>query len=112
MSGLPVKVPVLWAFGGVFLALIIASLTTLLLASGKPQADYTELKQRMRTWWVMVGIFAVAVVVSRNTAVVFFAILSFLALKEYLSLIPTRRADRRVLFWAYLAVPLQFHDIR
>ena len=29
--------------------------------------------------------------------------------KEYLSLIPTRRADRRVLFWAYLGVPLQFY---
>ena len=29
-------------------------------------------------------------------------------IKEYLSLIPTRRADRRVLFWAYLCVPLQY----
>jgi phosphatidate cytidylyltransferase len=34
---------------------------------------------------------------------------SFLALKEFLSLIPTRRADRRVLFWAYLAIPLQYY---
>jgi len=33
---------------------------------------------------------------------------SFLALKEYLSLIPTRRADRIVLFWAYLAIPIQY----
>src|SRR5690606_22377283 len=34
---------------------------------------------------------------------------SFLALKEYLSLIPMRRADRRVLFWAYLAIPVQYY---
>jgi len=34
--------------------------------------------------------------------------LSFLALKEYLSLIPTRRADRRVLAWAYLSIPFQY----
>jgi phosphatidate cytidylyltransferase len=40
---------------------------------------------------------------------VFLAFVSFLALKEYLSLIPTRRADRRVLFWAYLAIPSQFY---
>jgi phosphatidate cytidylyltransferase len=39
---------------------------------------------------------------------VFLAFLSFLALKEYLSLIPTRRADRGVLLWVYLAVPLQY----
>jgi len=30
-------------------------------------------------------------------------------LKEYLSLIPTRRADRRVLFWAYLSIPFQYY---
>jgi phosphatidate cytidylyltransferase len=39
---------------------------------------------------------------------VLFAFASFLAFKEYLSLIPTRRADRRVLFWAYLAIPVQY----
>jgi phosphatidate cytidylyltransferase len=37
--------------------------------------------------------------------------LSFLALKEYFSITPTRRADRRVLFWAYLTIPLQFYWI-
>ena len=41
-------------------------------------------------------------------SLVFFALVSFLALKEYFSLIPTRRADRRVLFWAYLTIPLQY----
>jgi len=34
---------------------------------------------------------------------------SFLALKEYLSLIPSRKADRRPLFWAYLAIPIQYY---
>ncbi len=34
---------------------------------------------------------------------------SFLALKEYLSIIPTRRADRRVLFFLYLAIPIQYY---
>ena len=42
-------------------------------------------------------------------SLVFFAFISFLALKEYLSLIPTRRADRRALFWLYLAIPLQYY---
>jgi phosphatidate cytidylyltransferase len=56
----------------------------------------------------MVAIFAGAIAFRRNIAIAFFALLSFLALKEYLSLIPTRRADRRVLFWVYLAVPLQY----
>ena len=53
-------------------------------------------------------VFAMAISFRRSIAIGFFAILSFLALKEYLSLIPTRRADRRVLFWVYLCVPLQY----
>ena len=43
-----------------------------------------------------------------NCPCCFFVLVSFLALKEYFSIIPTRRADRRVLFWAYLAVPVQY----
>lgn len=56
----------------------------------------------------MVIIFSVAILLSRNISISFFALISFLAFKEYTSLIPTRRADRRVLFWAYLAIPIQY----
>jgi phosphatidate cytidylyltransferase len=56
----------------------------------------------------MVTVFSVAILFSRALSIAFFAFVSFLALKEYLSLIPTRRADRRVLFWAYLAIPVQY----
>ena len=55
------------------------------------------------------GDFSIAITLNTTTAVVFFGFLSFLALKEFLSLIPTRRADRRVLFWAYLSIPLQYY---
>ena len=57
----------------------------------------------------MVTVFTLAIVVSRTVSIVFFGFLSFLALKEYFSIIPTRRADRRVLFWAYLAIPMQYY---
>jgi phosphatidate cytidylyltransferase len=100
--------PVAWALGGVFLLLVLATLAVWLLGRLRPQADWTELRLRVRTWWVMAGVFAVALVLSRKVSLVFFAFVSFLALKEYLSLIPTRRADRGVLFWAYLAIPVQY----
>lgn len=62
----------------------------------------------MRSWWVMASVFAVAIGLDRRLSFFFLGFVSFLALKEFLSLIPTRRADRRVLFWAYLAIPVQF----
>ena len=40
---------------------------------------------------------------NQTVAVIFLAFISYLALKEYLSLIPTRRIDRAILLFAYLA---------
>jgi phosphatidate cytidylyltransferase len=97
-----------WALAGIFSVLVVATLAVWILGRWKPQADWTELRQRVRTWWIMAAVFAVALALSRRVSLVFFAFVSFLALKEYLSLIPTRRADRGVLFWAYLAIPVQY----
>ena len=105
---LDVAANVLWAIGGVFGVLILASLVVATLRRARPGADFGELSSRIRSWWVMVTVFTLALVLDRTVSLFFFAFLSFLALKEYLSLIPTRRADRRVLFWAYLAIPFQF----
>jgi phosphatidate cytidylyltransferase len=103
--------PVAWALAGIFTLLVLATVAVWLLGRLRPQADWTELHLRVRTWWVMAGVFAVALLLSRRVSLVFFAFVSFLALKEYLSLIPTRRADRGVLFWAYLAIPVQYYWI-
>lgn len=100
---------VLVALGGVAAALFVASALVRVLRWLRPDRDHTELRLRVRTWWVIAWTFGLAVLLSPATSVVFLAFVSFLALKEYLSLIPTRRADRRVLFWAYLAIPFQYY---
>ena len=89
--------------------LILASLLVYLIAKSKPEKDFSELIQRTKSWWIMLGIFTIAFVTNRLVSLFFLGFLSFLALKEYFSIIPTRRADRRVLFWAYLAIPIQFY---
>ena len=100
---------VLYALGGVFAVLVLASVIVGVLAAVRRNKDYSELKLRMRSWWIMIGIFSGAILLSPTSAVVFWGFVSFLALKEYLSLIPTRRADRRVVFWAYLAIPIHYY---
>jgi len=100
---------VLWSLGGLYGILIIASMISFFIKKMKSDKDYTELMQRIKSWWVMITIFTLAMILSRNVSLVFFGFISFLALKEYFSIIPTRRADRRVLFWAYLAIPFQYY---
>jgi phosphatidate cytidylyltransferase len=100
---------VLRALGGLYAILVAASVSVLWLRWRAPEKDRTELVQRIRSWWLIVSIFTAAMLMSRNVSVAFFAFVSFLALKEYLSIVPTRRADRRVLFWAYLSIPIQYY---
>ena len=100
--------PVRWTIIGIVGLLIFSSIVVRVLAWMR-QKDLREVKQRIQTWWLLTFLFVGALVASRSVSILFFAFTSFLALKEYLSLIPTRRADRRVLFWAYLANLLQYY---
>ncbi len=95
-----------WVMGAL---LVVASLVSVALVKLRPERDYRELRLRIKTWWWISGVFALSVLFNRMVSVLVFGLVSFLAFKEYLSLIPTRRADHRVLFWAYLAVPMQYY---
>lgn len=101
--------PVSWSLAGIVLLLIGATGIIYLLKWLNPEKDYLELQQRMGSWWIIALFLVSALLLSHQVAIVFFAFVSFLALKEYLSLIPTRRVDRRVLFWAYLGGFLQYY---
>lgn len=68
-----------------------------------------ELWLRTRTWWVIVLLIAASIALPSWVPVALFGLISFLAFKEFVTLVPTRRADHRVLFWAYLAIPLQYY---
>ncbi len=108
MTWTPPPANVAWCMAGIVSLLATSSVVVALLTRFQPQKDHTELTQRVRSWWVIVALILGVLLISRGLAIFFFAFISYLALKEYLSLIPTRRADRRVMFWAYLAIPIQY----
>lgn len=101
--------PVRIVIGAIYGLLIAASLLIALLGRTRPGAATAELTQRVVSWWWMITVFTIAVLTSRVVSTVFLGFVSFLALKEYLSLIPTRRVDRGIMLWAYLAIPVQFY---
>ncbi len=98
---------VLLVLGGLALLLLLATLVVAWITRGRPPGN--ELRLRVKSWWLILGLFALAILLGAKGAVWLFGLVSFLALKEYFSLIPTRRSDRRVLFWAYLSIPLQYY---
>lgn len=104
--GLPI--PVWWTLAGVYGLLGLATVITAGLAWVQREQDYRELIARTRSWWAIVTVFMLSLCLNHTVSIVFFALLSFLALREYLSLIPTRLSDRHVIIWGYLAIVLQY----
>lgn len=100
---------VIYALGGVYALLVVATAVVWAMGRGGASAANRELAARVRSWWWIISAFTVAIVIDRAVSTAFLALISYLALKEYLSLIPTRRIDRSVLLWAYLAIPAQYY---
>jgi phosphatidate cytidylyltransferase len=95
----------------VLMLLIVASAISIALKVKNPNRDYSNLRQRIKSWWWMIALIFVALVMGKKSSVIFFGFLSFLALKEFCSIASLRQADRRVLFWAYLAIPVQYYFV-
>lgn len=92
---------------GMYIALFGISAITFILQLMKK--DVENFKIRMKSFWIIAIMFTIALCFNKLFAIIFISLISYLALKEYLSLIPTRRTDRRVMLWAYLAIPIQFY---
>lgn len=99
----------------IFVILLIVGLLTVvsigLFIAGKifPKADLGELKARTKSWWKMSAIFIGAVFISYKVSYFFLAFLSFVAFRELYSVLGFRDSDRRAIFWALLAVPIQYY---
>ncbi len=92
-----------------FSGLIIASLIVFIKKQRYPEKDYQELLLRTRSWWWMIILIVGVLLLGAKATTIFFAFVSFLALKEFYSITPLRAVDRRLAFWAYLAIPLQYY---
>lgn len=77
--------------------------------SESARATVENLNARIRAWWVMVAILAGALALGWTATIVLFGLLSFYALREFLSLTPTKPADHWPLLAAfYLFLPAQY----
>ena len=104
----PIAWPLVWGLGGVIALLTLGALAAALLPRLRPGRDYTELTQRVNSWWVMVALLAVALALGWQATLVLFAVISFIALREFLSLAPARQEDRLIILGAYLVVPMSY----
>jgi phosphatidate cytidylyltransferase len=75
---------------------------------GLNAAALTTFNRRVRVWWIFYALLLVAFF-SPALTVAIFGLMSFEALREFITLTPTRRADHRALFWTLIFfTPMQY----
>jgi len=92
---------------GVLGLLLLGSIAALVLPRMQP-GKWADLGPRMRSWWVMALLVGAALLAGWQATAILFALISFLALKEYLTLAPTRKEDRAIVLLAYVSVIVNY----
>lgn len=104
---------ILKLFGGILALLTVSSTIGAVLQQkvtsegGRKVVD--NLVARTNAWWIMAALFAAAITLGRTATLLMFSGASFFALREFITLTPTRRGDHRSLFWAFFIIlPLNY----
>ena len=100
---------------GVACILIVATIIGQILkrrAAPNVSPGVENLNARINAWWAMVALMGFAFLGGRSGAVLLFAFCSFAALREFVTLINTKRADHLALATAFFVIlPLQYYAI-
>jgi len=116
-TAMPSETAARWLVGGTLIILGVATIIGQILrlraksdtAPPDRRRTVANLNARIRAWWIMVAVFASANYFGRTGATILFALISFLALREMLTLTPTRRGDHHTMFWAFFVlIPIQY----
>lgn len=91
--------------GSLVLATIIAAILGF-ANRGKTNSTLRNLNQRIAAWWAMAIGLAVTLLIGETAVIVLFLVLSFLALREFLTIAPTHRSDHKTLVWLVYVIPL------
>jgi phosphatidate cytidylyltransferase len=106
--------PLGWLVGGVVVLLVVASTIGWILdrhATGATtRATVANINARIRAWWVMATLFMLSLLTGPVGSILLFSLISMLALREFVTLAPTRLADHRTLFWSFFIItPVQYY---
>lgn len=106
--------PTFWIFTTLLMVLTAATVVGQMLRRqtelGVNPAVVEQFNLRVRSWWMLTAMLAVGFLLGPSVTVALFGGLSFWALREFITLTPTRIADHRTLFWVFFVfTPLQFY---
>jgi phosphatidate cytidylyltransferase len=77
--------------------------------SGLDAAIIETFQSRVRAWWILFSVLVASFYIGHTATIVLFGLISFWALREFITLTPTRLGDHRTLFFVFfIFTPLQY----
>jgi phosphatidate cytidylyltransferase len=107
--GRDISIEIIYVLAIIFGVLIVCSVSFWAIARTRSTPLIKELIVRTRSWWYMAIGIAVVVTTPPIIGTVLIGYVSFVALREMLSIARFRTADRTAMFAAYFAIPVQFY---
>ena len=103
-----------WLLLGIALTILAGLLLIGKLLSRQSESEINPVivrtfNRRIASWMSICVVLALALVFPRSLTVFLFFVLSFWAMREFITITSTRRADHRTLFWVFVIfTPLQY----
>ncbi|MRG87191.1 phosphatidate cytidylyltransferase [Salinibacillus xinjiangensis] len=104
-------VQTIWTLSIIFITLFILTFIFYVTKQKQPNKDFSLILLRVKTWWGMFVIFSFATLFNPVVSLISLMVLCYFALREYFSMMKSRKSDRRLFLWSYLMIPLQFYWI-
>ncbi|KMK52079.1 phosphatidate cytidylyltransferase [[Actinobacillus] muris] len=97
----------------VLLLLVGASVVGKLLKNkyGEENSTIANLVLRINAWWVMVSVLYIAFVCGRIGVTILFSFISFVALREFMTVIYQKCYDHSMVVCLYLLLPIQYYFV-
>ncbi len=105
------RAPALTVFLGIGGVLLVATVVGVVLRwrFGSDNSTVANLNARINAWWVMAAVIGMALLGGHTGVVVLFGLVSFFALREFITLTRTRRGDHLALLACFFVfLPLQY----
>lgn len=97
-----------WFLAAMVAALAVGTAMRVVRQRWAPTPQSPSLLESLKTWWGLIAVLIVAVMFGRTGVVLAIGALSFLAVREFLMLLPRDSAPRNLFVLAYMLIPLQY----
>ncbi len=99
----------LWYLAIFLFVLVIATIAFQIYHKVAPSATSLNLVERTNSWWVIFVFYFIGMGIHHVVSIFMFMFISFIAHRELVSNLNFSLSSRRVIFWSYLFIPVQYY---